>query len=130
VPIGMAPGYYSESPFFACAPLNLQEVNLDCSGNLTLCCQLSGYSGPRPETDLIANLGEISLREAWPRFHDKVRRYWAEKRERVARGDFGNLDHFPCWYCVKYLDKVQSLKQIPGHAWMQGEERSHAIRRA
>ena len=45
VPVGMAPGYFSESPFFPCAPLELKEFNLDYRGNLTLCCHLSGYAG-------------------------------------------------------------------------------------
>ena len=48
VPVGMAPGYFSESPFFPCAPLKLKEFNLDYRGNLTLCCHLSGYSGTEP----------------------------------------------------------------------------------
>ena len=47
VPVGMAPGYFSESPFFPCAPLELKEFNLDYRGNLTLCCHLSGYSGSK-----------------------------------------------------------------------------------
>ena len=34
VPVGMAPGYFSESPFFPCAPLELKEFNLDYRGNL------------------------------------------------------------------------------------------------
>jgi MoaA/NifB/PqqE/SkfB family radical SAM enzyme len=45
VPVIMAPGYYSESPLFPCAPLTVQEYNLDYRGNLTLCCHLSGFSG-------------------------------------------------------------------------------------
>ena len=43
IPVVMAPGYYSESPFFPCGPLELEELNIDWRGRLTLCCQVSGY---------------------------------------------------------------------------------------
>ncbi len=26
----------------------------------------------------------------------------------------GGQDHFACWYCVNYLDKVPGLKSFPG----------------
>jgi len=123
VPIGMASGYYTASPFFACGPLAMEEFNLDCTGNLTLCCQLSGISGPRPDTDLMGSLQEMSLVEACERFRQRVGIYLEDKRSRVSRGEFGELDYFPCWYCVKYLDKVQGLQQIPSHPWLHSERR-------
>ena len=111
VPVGMAPGYFSESPFFPCAPLELKEFNLDYRGNLTLCCHLSGYSGANQGTDVMGNLHEVSLAEACERFHQRVAKYLADKHDKVNRGEFSELDHFPCWYCVKYLGK---LPEVPG----------------
>ncbi len=113
----MGPGYFSESPFFPCGPLELEEFNLDYRGNLSLCCQLSGYEGGTPGTDLMGNLHEVSLTEACARFRQRVETYLADKRERVARGEFTELDHFPCWYCVKYLDKVPRLGAIGQRSW-------------
>jgi hypothetical protein len=107
-------------PFFSCAPLELEEYNLDYRCNLTLCCQLSGYAGGTSGTDVIGNLRELSLAEAVARFHQRVAIYLADKRERVRRGAFGELDHFPCWYCVQYLDKVPRLHHFPTHPWAQG----------
>ena len=123
VPVGMAPGYFSDSPFFPCAPLELEELNLDYRGNLTLCCQLSGYSDGTAGTDVVGNLHNVSLAEACERFRQRVALYLAEKRDRVKQGKFNELDHFPCWYCVNYLDKVPSLKHFPQHPWAQ--ERSN-----
>ena len=117
VPAGMAPGYFSASPFFPCAPLELEEFNLDYRGNLTLCCQISGYSGAASGTDIMGNLHEISLTEACERFRQRVTIYLADKRDRVRRGEFSELDHFPCWYCVKYLGKVSGLKHVSQHLW-------------
>jgi MoaA/NifB/PqqE/SkfB family radical SAM enzyme len=119
VPVGMAPGHYSESPFFPCAPLELDEFNLDCRGNLTLCCQLSGYSGAATGTDVAGNLHDMSLREACERFRRLVARYLADKREKVARAELDERDHFPCWYCVKYLGKARGLEEMPGSPWVQ-----------
>jgi MoaA/NifB/PqqE/SkfB family radical SAM enzyme len=113
LPVGMAPGYFSESPFFPCGPLELKEFNLDYRGNLTLCCQLSGYPGGRTDSDRMGNLHEVSLAEACDRFRRRVATYLADKQERVRKGEFGELDHFPCWYCVRYLDKVPVPKEIP-----------------
>jgi len=108
ISVGMAAGYFSEEPFFPCAPLTLKEYNLDCRGNLTLCCQLSGHSGGTTANDVVGNLHEISLREACEAFHRRVAIYLADKRARVDSGRFTELDHFPCWYCIKYVEKSQS----------------------
>jgi hypothetical protein len=121
IPVGFAPGFYSESPFFPCGPLELEEFNLDCKGNLTLCCHLSGQSGPNEGSDLIGSLKDLTLTEACARFRSRVSKYLEDKRERVRRGEFGSLDHFPCWYCAKYLGKIEPLKSIGGHRWLDRE---------
>jgi len=117
VTVGMAPGYYHESPFFPCAPLELEEYNLDYRGNLTLCCQLSGLSGPNSGDDILGSLNETSLSEALSGVQQRVRIYLEEKRRYVAQGGFTDLDHFPCFYCVKYLGKVEWLKNNSRHSW-------------
>jgi len=117
VAVGMAPGYFSASPFFPCAPLEREEYNLDYQGNVTLCCQLSGYAGGTPGTDVVGNLHELSLAEAVDRFHQRVAMYLADKWNKVSRGEFKRLDHFPCWYCVQYLNKVPDLTRVRHHPW-------------
>ena len=130
VPVGMAPGYFSESPFFPCGPLELEEYNLDYNGNLTLCCQLSGHSGTNNSADVIGNLNEISLMEACKRFRQRVATYLNDKRRKIERGDLSKLDHFPCWYCLKYLGKTAWLNNFSNHPWAREEdvqqERIHA----
>ena len=122
IPVGMAPGYFSEFPFFPCGPLKLEEYNLDYKGNLTLCCQLSGHSGQNGGTDIIGNLNELSLTEACERFHLRVATYLADKRDKFKRGEFSELDHFPCWYCLKYLGKTSWLSSFPNHPWNASNE--------
>jgi len=103
VPVLMAPGHYSASPFFPCGPLELEEMNVDCRGNLTLCCHLSGYWGDERRPDVVASLHEMSLAEACAAFRYRVGTYLSDKRARVAQGEFSESDHFPCLYCVRYL---------------------------
>jgi hypothetical protein len=122
VPIGMAPGYFSEGPFFPCGPLELEEYNLDWKGNLTLCCQLSGNSGPNAGTDIIANLNEVKLKEGCDRFRERVATYLDDKREKVRTGRLTDLDRFPCWYCLKYLGKISWINSFPHHPWNASAE--------
>jgi MoaA/NifB/PqqE/SkfB family radical SAM enzyme len=121
IPVGMAPGYFSETPFFPCGPLELEEYNLDYQGNLTLCCQLSGHSGRNDGAGVIGNINEISLTQACERFRWRVDTYLADKRDRIKTGAFSELDHFPCWYCLKYVGKTSWLSSFPNHPWAREE---------
>ena len=122
IPVGMAPGYYDPNPFFPCGPLELEEYNLDYKGNLTLCCQLSGQSGANRAADVIANLNAVSLIESCDRFRQTVAIYLADKQHKIDNGEFGELDHFPCWYCLKYLGKTSWLTNFPNHPWHASNE--------
>jgi hypothetical protein len=80
---------------------------------MTLCCQLSGFWGDRPQApDRVASLLDVTLPEALARFRRRVTTYLADKRARVAAGQFTELDHFPCRYCVSYLDAEPSFIPI------------------
>ena len=65
---------------------------------------------------------DISLAEACARFRRRVAAYLADKQAAVQQGTFGALDHFPCWYYVKYLDKMAGLQAIPAHPWASVQE--------
>ena len=61
--VAMAPGYFSESPLFPCAPLKLQELNLDRRGNVR---SVASYPViPEPTTKPIS--WATSVKSAWPR---------------------------------------------------------------
>jgi len=122
IPVGMAPGYFNVDNFFACGPLELQEYNLDYKGNLTLCCQLSGHTGQNDSTDVIANLNDVSLAKACERFRLRVGSYLSDKQATINRGHLSELDHFPCWYCLKYLGKTSWLSNFPNHPWNAASE--------
>jgi MoaA/NifB/PqqE/SkfB family radical SAM enzyme len=118
IPVAIAPGYYDESPVPSCAPLDVEEFNVDYRGTLTLCCQLSGYSGTNDGHDVMGRLDRISLAEACVRFRERVARYRADKARRAREGTLGELDRFPCWYCVNYLGKVPPGEPYAASGWM------------
>ena len=84
--VGMAPGYFSAALFFPCGPLELEEYNLDYRGNLTLCCQLSGSVGANAGTDVMGNLHDVSLAEAWLDFASGSLSTWSTSTRGWGRG--------------------------------------------
>ena len=48
IAIDMAPGYFHDAPFFPCAPLELEEFNVDYHGNLTCAVSFLDTRGPSP----------------------------------------------------------------------------------
>ena len=110
MPVGMAPGHFSESLFFPCGPLELEEFNLDYRGNLTLCCQLSGYRGRNSDVDSMGNLEEMSLMEACARFRQRVDMYLAAKQRYIREHALAEEDYFPCLYCAKYMSTVSQSR--------------------
>lgn len=116
IPVAMAPGFHT-TDLFPCAPLQQLELNIDCRGNVTKCCHLSGHGDGVGAGDVVGNLHEISFSEAFSRLqrlHDQFRR---DKLEQFASGAVQDSDFFPCWFCSVHYNKVGWLKAVPGHAW-------------
>jgi MoaA/NifB/PqqE/SkfB family radical SAM enzyme len=124
LPIGMAPGYHSESPFFPCGPLEMEEFNVDYRGNVTLCCHLSGYGAGLHGRDRAGNLADASLRECLAGLRAMVAEYKAVKRQRFERGQLEASDYSPCLYCVRHFrgdTPLQVLRQVRNSTDYQGE---------
>ena len=83
IPIVMAPGYYTTN-LFLCAPLQMQEFNIDWRGNVTKCCHLSGHGDGVGNEDVIGNLGEMTFSEAYERLVEANRKFHREKLEHYA----------------------------------------------
>lgn len=59
----------------------------------------------------MGNLYEVSLAEACERFRRRLAVYFGGQARACELGYFEDLDHFPCWYCVKYLGMVSWVKR-------------------
>ena len=62
------------------------------------------------------------MTEACECFRQRVATYLADKRDKINSGEFSELDHFPCWYCLKYLGKTSWLNNFPNHPWNASNE--------
>jgi MoaA/NifB/PqqE/SkfB family radical SAM enzyme len=101
IPVTLAPGYVTED-LFPCAPLNLEEFNIDWQGNVGSCCHLSGFDAANPASAIGGNLKDITFAEAVERLtreNDAFRTY--KIRDRQSRA-FTDSDLSPCEYCFKH----------------------------
>lgn len=107
IPIIMAPGFYTEN-LFPCAALQAEELNVDCRGNVTLCCHLSSYNSPGDgaeagQGDAAGNLSDIDFHEAVQRLQRIREVFQQHKRNRAEEGSLRDADFFPCGYCTRYF---------------------------
>ena len=116
IPIVMAPGYHT-TDLFPCAPLRMEELNIDCHANLTKCCHLSGHGDGVGSGDVIGNLHEAGFTKLFQKLREENEQFRRKKTERLSSGDFQDEDFFHCWYCSIYYEKVGWLKKIEGHSW-------------
>lgn len=116
IPITMAAGSYT-TDLFPCAPLNGQSANIDCHGNLTKCCVLSGHGEGVGTTDIIGNLHEMSFAAAWQAVLEENERFRVAKMAHFRSGQGQDTDFFPCWYCSRQYRKVDWLAPHTDHSW-------------
>jgi MoaA/NifB/PqqE/SkfB family radical SAM enzyme len=114
--IATAPGTYT-TDLAPCAPLNLDEINIDCRGNFSKCCHLSGHGDGVGDGDIMGSLAAESFADCYSRHAEDNRRIMEHKRRRLQGGEFKDSDFFPCWYCSLYYRKVDWLRKFDRHAW-------------
>lgn len=112
VSVAMAPGYFT-AELFPCAPLQMQELNIDWRGNVTKCCHLSGYGNGVGGDDIVGNLTEIGFAEALARLAEANEEFRRDKLARQASGELHEADYFPCLYCTQYFKKMGTTVGIP-----------------
>lgn len=129
-----------DGPETACDTFALQRTYVDARGRLSTCCQLSEYGNN--EADVVADLHEVSLSEAWPTYVARLRDQQAasaptpcasQSASRAATPgatqhtapDSPNdpFDAFPCIRCARVTGKMAWLADFPSSVW-------HAARHA
>jgi len=105
MPIVMAPGHYT-TDLFPCAPLQMQEFNIDWRGNVTFCCHLSGHGKGTGNGDVVGNLDKIGFSEAYELLVNLNKAFRKEKSACKDNDKFEDSDYFPCLYCLNYFNKV------------------------
>jgi MoaA/NifB/PqqE/SkfB family radical SAM enzyme len=118
IAVSMGPGYFTQS-LFPCAPLQMQELNIDCHGNLSKCCHLSGQASKTQPSDMICNLADTTFAAAYRRLVAENDAFRANKERHQASGKFQETDYYPCWYCSLHYQKVEWLKGSRADAWQR-----------
>ena len=96
-----------------CDTYALRRVYVDCRGRLSTCCQLSEYGFN--ENDVVADLTRESLREAWPRY---LERLGAQREASAPRAEDGDeFDAFPCIRCARVTGKMTWARAYPHSTW-------------
>lgn len=116
IPVVLAPGHYT-TVLFPCAPLQLQEININCHGELSVCCHLSGHGDGVGQRDVIGSLAEHSFGELYAALSAENQRFHHVKQHYFDHGQPIDTDFFPCWYCSQAYDKVGWLADEPAHPW-------------
>ena len=111
-PVHLSIGHSSRNPLHPCRALVMRQLNIDCHGYLTLCCQLSNVGGgSSPAPDVICSLAETSLAEACRLLSARIADVQAA-RVSYAEEQLGpDEPYFPCEWCLRHFGK-----------WVEAEE--------
>ena len=109
--IGIDVGYYNTELVSPCSALNGVSANINYRGQLSLCCNLSGFRGGRGEEDIVADLNREDFGDALPRLQ-QVAAAQSENRIR-ALTELSATDRkadlttgSPCLFCLDTLGKT------------------------
>ncbi len=121
-------GYYNIDPDPPCASLAGVSCSIDYKGRLSLCCNLSGFRGAAGETDILADLNQVSFKDAYARFRsladEQLERRRAALEELAARGEEPDAyTGSPCLFCL------QTFGKIPWHGEAAKDSRSLPVLR-
>ncbi|MDX2033684.1 MAG: radical SAM protein [Blastocatellia bacterium] len=116
--ISMAVGFHTDYFLPRCAPLMLDDLNIDYRGRLTLCCQLSNYrDGDKDGEDVVGDLKRESLSEALYKLMGLVTRVHRERLEMSQDPAQKEKLHYPCLVC---LERFQKTTEQPMLVQMEG----------
>jgi len=111
--ISMAVGFYTDYYLPRCAPLTLDDLNVDYKGRLTLCCQLSNYRDAEGDgEDVVGDLKKISLPQALGRLMDLVNKVHKERLAMAADPAQKEQLHYPCLVCVDRFTKTSKQPML------------------
>ncbi len=105
-------GFPFEGRESLCQTFRVERIYVDTRGRVCTCCQLSNYGFN--ETEVVADLHDVSLAEAHERYLERLRGL----AEQAAPAG-GPLDRFPCLRCAEATGKLAWLRKHPESAWME-----------
>jgi len=104
-------GYYNIDLMAPCSALSGESANINYRGQLSLCCNLSGFRGGNGDGDLVSDLNHENINTALPRLR-QIAVAQAESRVRALKelaAAFEKPDlntGSPCLFCLNTLGKT------------------------
>jgi MoaA/NifB/PqqE/SkfB family radical SAM enzyme len=122
--IGIDVGYYNVDVSAPCSALAGVSANIDYSGRLSLCCNLSGFRGAVGEGDVVADLNMEDFAPAYARLSRVAAAQLEARRKRLTKlASQGNAADLytgsPCLFCLDTLGKVP-WRQSPASTGAEG----------
>lgn len=109
--------FYADSYWVSCRFLKTDMINFDFKGNLTFCCQLSGWSGSGSASDIVGSLKDNSFITLKQKLIHKIAQFQKDRLGQFKKNNFDFLDHFSCFSCARYFGKVDWLDKYPESDW-------------
>lgn len=105
--IYMAVGFHTDYFLPRCAPLAMDDLNIDYRGRLTLCCQLSNYRDADGNgEDVVGDLHRESLSSALKSLTKLINKVHNERLEMAEDPERREELHYPCLVCIKRFSKT------------------------
>jgi MoaA/NifB/PqqE/SkfB family radical SAM enzyme len=120
--IGIDVGYFNVDPASPCSPLSGVSGNINYRGQLSLCCNLSGFRGGHGDVDIVGDLRDEPFASALERLR-RLATTQSETRVKALRalaaaGETADLTTgSPCHFCLKTLGKV-SWESVSSVSWV------------
>jgi MoaA/NifB/PqqE/SkfB family radical SAM enzyme len=118
MPVALDVGYYNVAQAAPCAPLHGVSANVDYRGQLTLCCNLSGFRGATGAGDVVGDLNREAFAAALERLRHLASAQSANRAATLAalaaHGETADLTiGSPCLFCMSTLGKTPWLPGSP-----------------
>lgn len=111
--ISMAVGFYTDYFLPRCAPLMLDDLNVDYRGRLTLCCQLSNYrDGAVTGEDVVGDLKQQSFSTALSKLMELVKQVHQERLAMANDPLRKDELHYPCLVCIDRFSKTTEAPML------------------
>jgi MoaA/NifB/PqqE/SkfB family radical SAM enzyme len=111
MPIGIDVGYYNTALVAPCSALGGVSGNINYRGQLSLCCNLSGFRGAHGDADIVADLNHEPFGDALERLQ-RLAAIQSDTRTHAltvlaAAGETADLTTgSPCLFCLKTFEKM------------------------
>lgn len=121
IPVQLPIGFPADHAFVVCGPWQSEQLHVDVSGELSLCCQLSGLPGSGARSDRLGDLAKVSLTEAHSNMLELVHELQQKRLAQIREGSLEPWDEMPCNWCCKQFGKPHWTEDGVGGAGAKRE---------